>query len=115
MDRGALHHALEAGGRLRVAGAVGDEAGQLLVENSVRSRRSLSRSTLQARSTVDGVLVVGQRQQQMLERRVFVPALVGEARGAMQRLSRDCVTAWATLLLDPVVPPLIPGPVRFRY
>ena len=33
-----------------------------------------------------GVLIVDQRQQQMLERRVFVMPLVGERQRAMERL-----------------------------
>ena len=36
----------------------------------------------------DGVLIVDQRQQQVLERRVFVPPLVGEARARCRVCSR---------------------------
>ena len=46
--------------------------------------RSASRSTLQARMHAGGVAIVDQRQQQMLERRVLVAALVGVLERAMQ-------------------------------
>ena len=68
MDDGALDHALEAGGRLGVLAFVVHQVLELGVEIVAEARRSLSRSTLQARITARGVLVVDQRQQQVLER-----------------------------------------------
>ena len=52
MDDGALDDALEAGGRLGILAAVGDQVVQFAIRDKRRdSRRSFSKSTLQARIT----------------------------------------------------------------
>ena len=87
VDDGALDDALEAGRRLGVLVAVGDEVLELVVDVvDAGSSSSTSTSTEQARITAAASGVVGQRQKQMFERRVFVMALVGERQCAMQGL-----------------------------
>ena len=86
MNDRALDHALEAGSRLGVVGAVRhqifefgfeivDEAGAQLVE-------------IDAACAHDGrrIAVIDQRQQQMFERRILVMTLVCNRQRAMQGL-----------------------------
>jgi hypothetical protein len=49
-------------------------------------RRSFSTSISHARITAEGIRVVNQRQQQVLQRGVFVVPLVGEREGSVERL-----------------------------
>ena len=86
MNGRALDHALEAGGRLRVAGAVGGQAGQVLVEELREVRPQLVQIDPAGPQHRRGVGIVRESQQQVLQRRIFVPALAGEGQGAMQRL-----------------------------
>ena len=86
MDRGALDHALEAGGRLRVAGAVGRQAGQILVQELRQIAAQLVEIHAAGAQHGRGVGVIGEAQQQVLQRRVFVTALAGERQRAVQRL-----------------------------
>ena len=94
VDHRALDHALEAGGRLGVLGAVGhqvfefgfeivDEAGAQLVEIDVAGAHHGR-----------GVLIVDQRQQQMLERRVLMMTLVGDRQRPMQGLFKAVRESW---------------------
>ncbi len=86
MDDGALHDALEARGRLGIPAPrrfqalqlVVDEIGQLLTE-----LRQIDTAGLEHR---DSILVFRKRQEQVLQRRIFVPALVGKCQSAMQSL-----------------------------
>ena len=50
MDRGALHHALEAGGRLGVAGPVGGQAREVLVEELGQVARAACRDRRRRRA-----------------------------------------------------------------
>ena len=86
MDRGALHDALEAGGRLRIAGAIGRQAGEVLVEELRQIAAQLVEVDAAGAQHRRGIGVVGQAQQQVLQRRIFVPTLAGERQGAVQRL-----------------------------
>ena len=86
VDRGALHHALEAGGGLRIAGPVGRQAGEILVEELRQIRAQLVEVDATGAQHRGGIGVVGQAQQQVLQRRVFVTAFAGERQGAVQRL-----------------------------
>ncbi len=77
VDRGALDHALEARGRLGVDHALDGEAGEVVVEEVVEARAQaieLDGAGLEDRHRV---LVVDQRHEQMLKRRVLVLAGVG--------------------------------------
>ena len=86
MDRGALDHALEAGGRLRIARPVGRQAGQILVEEFGKVAAQLVEVDAAGAQHGRRVGVVGQAEQQVLQRRIFVTALTGERQGAVQRL-----------------------------
>ena len=77
MDRGPLDDTLEARGRLGVDHALDREAGQVVIEEVVEAGAQpveLDRAGLEHG---DRIIVVDQRHQQMLERRVFVLAGVG--------------------------------------
>ena len=86
VDHGALDDALEAGGRLGVLAALGDEVFELLIDIFDEVFVSTSRSTDAGAHDGGGVLVVDQAQQQMFERRIFVVALVGDGESPMERL-----------------------------
>ncbi len=86
MDGGALHHTLEAGGGLGVAGAVGRQAGQVLVEELGQVGAQLVQVDAAGAQHGGGVVVVVEGQQQVLQRGVFVPALAGQRQGTMERL-----------------------------
>ena len=86
MDRGALDHALEAGGGLGVDRALDGEAGELVVEEVHQARAQpldLDRAGLEHGQRV---LVLGQRHQQMLEGGVLVLPGVGQRQRPPQRL-----------------------------
>ena len=86
VDRRPLQHALEARGRLRLAGAAADQAGELAVDIFGEVAAQPLDIDVAGAHHGNGVLVVGQRQQQMLEGRIFVPPLLGVGERAMQRL-----------------------------
>ena len=87
MDHGALDHALEAGGGLAVLAAVGDQVLQFGFEIAdARLRLSFSVIDIARAHHRRRVLVVDQREQQMLERGVFVVALVGERQRPVEGL-----------------------------
>ena len=62
---------------------IGDQAAAQLVEIDIA--RAHHRG---------GVLIVDQRQQQVLEGGIFVMALIGERQGAMQRLLEAAGKTW---------------------
>ena len=86
MRHGAMDHPLEACGRLRVAVGVEHEAGELVVE--VTGELVAQQVDVDVASAHDRrrVAVVEQRQEQMLERRIFVTTLVGVLQRAPKRL-----------------------------
>ncbi len=86
MDDRALDHALEAGGRLGIFRAVGDQIFKLGFEIARHGAAQLVEIDIAGAHHGRCVLVVDQRQQKMFERRVFVMPFVGEGQCAMQRL-----------------------------
>ena len=86
MDGGALDDALEAGGGLRVAGAVGGEAAEVLVEELAQVLAELVEVDAAGAEDGCGVAVIGEAEEEVFERRVFVAAFAGEGQGAMKRL-----------------------------
>jgi len=86
MNDGTLHHPLEAGSgfgigchrRPQAVQFVVDEIGQLLLQLG-----EVDAAGLQNRRRI---LVLGQRQEQMFEGRILVPALGGQCQSAMQGL-----------------------------
>ena len=94
VDHRALDHALEAGRRLGILGAVGDQVFEFGFEIGGQTAAQLVEIDIAGAHHRGGVLVVDQRQQQMLERRVFVVALVGERQRAMERLFEAAGERW---------------------
>ena len=86
MDGRALHHALEAGGGLGVAGALRHQPGQVLVQELGQVALQLLDVHAAGPQHVRRVAVVGQGEEEVLKGRVLVPALIGEAEGAVERL-----------------------------
>ncbi len=86
MDHRALDDALEAGGRLGVLVVAGDQIVELGID--VGEDRVLQLVEVDVAGAHDGrgFRVVDQREQQVLERRVFVVTLVGESERLMKRL-----------------------------
>ncbi len=86
MDRGALQDPLEAGGRLRLAAAVGDEVAELAVDVIDEIAAQPLDIDVAGPHDRDRVGILGQRQQQMLESREIVAALICIGKGPVQRL-----------------------------
>ena len=86
VDHGALDHALEAGGRLAVLAAVGDQVLQFGFQIAGQIALELLGVDVARPHHRGRVLVVDQREQQMLERGVFVVALVGERQRPVEGL-----------------------------
>ena len=86
VDVGALDHALEAGGRLGVVAAVRHEVLELVldvVDDLLLQHVDVDRAGFEHRG---GVGVVGQRQEEVLQRRIFMVPVVGQGQGAVQGL-----------------------------
>ena len=86
MDHRALDDALEARRRLGVIGAVGDQILEFGLEVVDEAGPQLVEVDIAGPHHGSGVGIVDQRQQQMLECRVFVVALVGERQRTVERL-----------------------------
>ncbi len=86
VDRRPLQHALEARGRLGVLAVVGHQIGQLVVDIAEHIAAQPVDVDAARAQHGNGILVLGQRQQQVLEGGVFVPPLVGVGQCPVQRL-----------------------------
>ncbi len=86
MDHGALDHPLEAGGRLAILAAVGDQVVELGFQVAGEIALELLGVDVARTHHRGGVLVVDQREQQMLERGVFMVAFVGERQRPVEGL-----------------------------
>jgi hypothetical protein len=82
----ALDHALEAGRWLRIVGAIHDQIVELAVDVFDEVPLQSVDVDIACAHHRRGVLIVGQRQQQMFERRVLVVPLIGERQRTVQRL-----------------------------
>ena len=82
MGDGAVDHALEACGRLGVVVRIEHEPRELVVEISGELVPQQVDVDVAGAHYRRGVAVIEQRQEQMLERRIFVTALVGVLQGA---------------------------------
>ena len=81
----ALNNALEACGWLGVRHALfDDQPAQLLVDESLEAVVKFIDIDPARAQHGDGVLVLAQREQQMLERRIFMMTSVGQGQGAMK-------------------------------
>jgi hypothetical protein len=86
VDRSALQHALEACRWLGILAVGGDEVGELVVNVAQNfPTQPLELDTAGAQHG-DSVLILGRRKQQVLERGIFVPALVGAGESPMKGL-----------------------------
>ncbi len=86
VNDGALDDALEAGGGLGILRAVGDQIVQLGFEIGDEAAAQLFQIHVAGPHHRRRILIFDQRQQQMLQRRVFVVALVGESQRPVKRL-----------------------------
>ena len=86
VDHGALNDALESGGGARVLAVGHDEAVEFLVDEIFQI--ALQRLDVHVATGEDGerIPVVGEGQQQMLERGEFMGPLTGEVHRLMQGL-----------------------------
>ena len=86
VDDGALNDALKAGGGLGILRPVGDQVVEFGFEIGDQAAAQLFQVDVARAHHRGGVLIFDQRQQQMLQRRVFVVALIGERQRPMKRL-----------------------------
>ena len=86
VDHGALDDALEAGGRLGIFGAVGDEIVELGFQVSDEAAAQLFQIDIAGPHDGGRVLILDQREQEMFQRRIFVMPLIGERQCPMKRL-----------------------------
>ncbi len=86
MDHRALDHALEAGRRLGVLASVAGQVRELGVD--VIDQAALERVDLDVAGAHDSgrILVIHKGEQEMLQRRVFVPSLASERQGSVEGL-----------------------------
>jgi len=86
VNHGALDDALEAGGRFRILVGAGGEIGELGVD--VFDEIAAEHVDIDVAGTHHGggVLIFEERQEQMLERSVFLMALAGQRQRLMQGL-----------------------------
>ena len=90
VDRGALEHALEAGSRLGIAQLRGNQVGKLVVDVVLDLAAQTFEFDAASSQHRDRVGVLGQREQQVFQRRVFVAPFVGVSQGAVQGLLEIC-------------------------
>ena len=86
MDHGALDDALEAGGRLGILVVAGDQIVELGIDVVEDGALEFVEVDVAGAHDSGGFAVVDQGQQEMLERREFVVALIGESQRLMQSL-----------------------------
>ena len=86
VDGGALQHALEAGGRLGFGMVAADDVAELVVDIVAEVAAQPLDIDVAGPHDRDRVLVVDQRQQQVLEGGVVVPPVVGVGEGPAQGL-----------------------------
>ena len=86
MGHGAMDHALEAGGRLGVAMGVEHQSRQLVVDIAGQLVAQQIEVDVAGAHHRRRIAVVDQRQEQMLQRRVFVTALIGILQSAPESL-----------------------------
>ena len=86
MDDGALDDALEAGGGLGILARAGGQIGQLGVDVFDQAAAQHVEIDVAGAHHRSGVLIVDQRQQQMLQRGVFLMALAGQRQRLMEGL-----------------------------
>ena len=86
VDHRALNDALEAGGRLRIFGPVGDEIVEFRFEIGDQATAQFVEIDIAGPHHRGRVLIFDQREQKVFERGVFVVALIGQRQGPVERL-----------------------------
>ena len=86
VDHGPLDHALEAGGRLGVLIVVDHQLAEFVVDIIRQRRPKLFEIKLACPHHPARILVIDKGKQQVLQRRVFMAALIGKAEGAVERV-----------------------------
>ena len=84
VDDRALDHTLEAGGRLRVFAVIDDEGSQFVVHVVREGGAQRPEFDIARPHHAGGFFVIDQTEEQMLQRRVLMFALVRVGDGAMQ-------------------------------
>jgi hypothetical protein len=86
MDHGALDNPLETGGRFGILPAVGDQVRQLGVD--VLHQVAAQQVEIHVAGAHDSgrILIVDERQKQMFQGRVFMPALSRKGESSVKRL-----------------------------
>jgi hypothetical protein len=97
MDRGALDHALEGGGRHGLGPLdIGDEVARIVVDEFHQRLAQRVQIDVAGAHHLGGVGFVDQRQQQMLQRREFVAARVGQRQRTVNGLLESGRKRWHT-------------------
>ncbi len=86
MDHRTLDHPLETRRWFRILTPVGDEIGQFAVDVFDQVATQDVEVDVAGPHDGSGILIVDQREQQMLQRGVFVPALTRESEGSVKGL-----------------------------
>jgi hypothetical protein len=86
VDHGPLDHPLEAGGGLGVLAIVDHEGLELVVDIVGQSGLEDSEVNVAGLHHPHGVLILDERQEQVLQGCVFVLSLIGESDGPVQGL-----------------------------
>ncbi len=86
MKDGALNDAMEPGGRLGVLPVIDHQGEQFVVDIFEKHLAQRVGIDIAGLHDLRGVRVVGEGEQQMLRRRIFVIAVAGEFNRAVQRL-----------------------------
>src|SRR3984893_8099440 len=85
VDRSALQYALEARRWLGIVAVGGNKVGELVIDIVQDLAAQPVELDPAGAQHGDSVLILGQREKEMLERGIFVPALVGAGECPMQR------------------------------
>ena len=94
VDDRALDHALEAGRRFTILGAVGDQVFQFGFEIGNQAAAQLVEVDIAGAHHRRGVLIVDQRQQQVFQGRIFVMPLIGDGERPVERLLETARKRW---------------------
>ena len=104
MDDGTLNDALKAGGRLGILRPVGDQVVQLRIKIGDDTAAQLFQIDVARPHDRSGVLIFDQREQEMLQRRIFVVALIGERQRPVERLFKAARERGHSRSLHPAFP-----------
>ena len=94
VDDGALDHALEPGGRLRILVAVADQVLEFQFQVRGEAAAQLVEIDIARPHHRRRVLIVDQGKQEVLERGIFMVPLVGERQCAVERLFEAARKSW---------------------